>query len=177
MSTLTASVLAAVRGRKKGSRLENEPEENLEEDEVETGAEEDEDQPAAESEEEDTSAEDDERPEDAEEEEDQPQASSARVRRAEQGRIRAILTHPKADANPGLAAELAFGERFYSAREAGALLEHSSAGTGSLAGRMKGRSPKIGSGSAAGAGNERQALVANVKRTIQSMHGRKPDNA
>ncbi|EKF17071.1 hypothetical protein [Nitratireductor pacificus] len=176
MSTLTASVLAAVRGRKKGSRLESEPEENLDEEVVETGAEDDEEQPAAESEEEDTSAENDERPEDAEDEEKQPQASTARVRRAEQGRIRSILTHPKADANPGLAAELAFGERFYSAKEAGALLEHSSAGTGSLAGRMKGRSPKIGSGSAAGAGNERQALVAGVQEVIQSMHGRKPKN-
>lgn len=180
MSNLTASVLAAVRGRNRASRLENEPAEDLEDEttETETGAEGDEEEvPAAETEEDDTEAEADERPEDTEEDEPKPQASSERVRRAEQGRIHAILTHPRADANPGLASELAFGERFYSAKEASALLENSSGGTGKLAGRMSGRSPRIGSGVSASPASARQSFIADVKHTIQAMHGRKPDNA
>lgn len=184
MSTLTASVLAAVRGRKKASRLEDDRElpEDMEDEEKkdaegeedETEAEEEDRDPAAEGEEDDTAAEGEEKDPDAEDEEDPKQARTSKVRRAEQGRIRSILTHPKADANPGLAAELAFGSRFYSAKEASALLDHSGAAGSRLAGRMNGRSPKIGSGASATPPSERKTLVANVKQTIAAMHGRKP---
>ena len=178
MSTLTRSVLAAVRGRNKAARLEDEPVEDLDDETTETGTEGDEDEaPVAEGEDEEIGAESDQEEEGSEDDDPKPQASSDRVRRAEQGRIHAILTHPNADANPGLASELAFGERFYSAKEASALLEHSNAGTGKLAGRMAGRSPKIGSGGAVSPASERQSLVASVKQTIQSLHGRKPENA
>lgn len=150
MSTLTASVLAAVRGRKKGSRLEDDrmPPEDLEDDE-ETVAEDDEEETSAESEDEEAEAEGEEEEASAEEDEEGERMSAdTRVRRAEQSRIRAILTHPGATGNPGLAAELAFGKRLYSAKEAGALLSSSAPTGGRLAGRMQGNSPKIGSGQA-----------------------------
>ncbi|WP_274426755.1 hypothetical protein [Chelativorans sp. YIM 93263] len=157
MSTLTASVLAAVRGRKKASRLEDDRDlpEEIEEEEKdaegekdETTAEEEDRDPDAEADDDEPTAEDDGVDPDADDEENQKQAGSAQVRRAEQTRIRSILMHPKADANPGLAAELAFGKRFYSAKEAGALLVHAGGGGGRLANRMKDKSPKIGSGPA-----------------------------
>jgi hypothetical protein len=172
-NALTRSVLAAISG-KKGSRLEEERPEELEEDENaegtedDTSAEDDVTDPDAEAEEEDTSAETD------EEQTDEGKTTSASaIRRAEQGRIRSILTHPKADANAGLAAELAFGPKFYSAKDAGALLSAMGGGGGQLAGRMAGKSPKLGAGTpGAGKSTERQAVVAGVKNTIQAMHGR-----
>ncbi|WP_265518961.1 hypothetical protein [Nitratireductor luteus] len=185
MSTLTQSVLAAVRGRRKGSRLEDdrtipeemeEEEKEAEEEEKDPDVEEEDRDPDAEDEEEKDEADldDEEKDPDAEEEEEGKQAGSAKVRRAEQSRIRSILTHPKADANPGLASELAFGKRFYSAKAAGALLDHSGGSVGRLAGRMKGKSPRIGSEPHGSPATERQTLVSNVRQTIQALHGRKP---
>lgn len=172
-NALTRSVLAAISG-KKGSRLEEERPEELEEDESaegtedDTSAEDDVTDPDAETEEEDTSAETE------EEQTDEGKSASANaIRRAEQGRIRSILTHPKADASAGLAAELAFGSKFYSAKDAGALLSAVGSGGGQLASRMAGKSPKLGAGTPGGGkSSERQAVVASVGKTIQAMHGR-----
>lgn len=166
---LARSVLAAVRGK-----MEEDRPEEVEDDEQAAGDEPDE---TAASEETDPDAEEEKPDENAEdgvpgEDEDQPDGRSASaIRRAEQGRIHAILTHPKADANPGLAAELAFGKRFYSAREAGALLSSSAAG-GRLADRMKGRVPALGAGDAGGSSSPRQQLTASVGNIIKGLHGR-----
>ncbi|MDX0967607.1 hypothetical protein GOE06_29405 [Sinorhizobium medicae] len=121
----------------------------------------------------------DERPEDEEvleteeEETDDGKTSASAIRRAEQGRIRSILTHPKAENNPGLAAELAFGSKFYSAKEAGALLSSASAGGSRLAGRMAGKSPTLGAGTPGGGkATEKQAVISTVRSTILARHGR-----
>ncbi|PND22869.1 hypothetical protein CN934_03425 [Ensifer sp. MMN_5] len=170
-SALTRSVLAAISG-KKGSRLEDERPEEIEEDEKVEGTEDD------------TSAEDDvsdtdddtsgdDNTQDEKEETDDGKTSASAIRRAEQGRIRSILMHPKAESNPGLAAELAFGSRFYSAKEAGALLSSASAGGSRLAGRMAGKSPTLGAGTPGGGkATEKQAVIETVRSTIQARHGR-----
>ncbi|RVG29745.1 hypothetical protein [Sinorhizobium meliloti] len=167
-SALTRSVLAAISG-KKGSRLEDErpeDEEVIETEEEDTSAEDTPSDPESETEEEDTSAETE------EEETGDGKTSASAIRRAEQGRIRSILTHPKAEGNPGLAAELAFGSRFYSAKEAGALLS-SSAGGSRLAGRMAGKSPTLGAGTPGGGkATEKQAVISTVRSTILARHGR-----
>ncbi|WP_457811990.1 hypothetical protein [Sinorhizobium meliloti] len=173
-SALTRSVLAAISG-KKGSRLKDErpeDEEVIETEEEDTSAEDTsaEDTPSdpeSETEEEDTSAETE------EDETGDGKTSASAVRRAEQGRIRSILTHPKAEGNPGLAAELAFGSRFYSAKEAGALLSSASAGGSRLAGRMAGKSPTLGAGTPGGGkATEKQAVISTVRSTILARHGR-----
>lgn len=171
-SALTRSVLAAISG-KKGSRLEEERPEDLEEDENaegaedETSAEDDVTDPEAEAEEEDTSAETE------EEQTDEGKTSANAIRRAEQGRIRSILTHPKAESNPGLASELAFGSKFYSVKDAGALLASASAGGSSLGARMAGKTPKLGAGTpGSGKSAERQAVIAGIGNTIKAIHGR-----
>ncbi|RVG29880.1 hypothetical protein CN233_17930 [Sinorhizobium meliloti] len=168
-SALTRSVLAAISG-KKGSRLEDErpeDEEVLETEEEDTSAEDSSSNPESETEEEDTSAETE------GEETDDGKTSASTVRRAEQGRIRSILMHPKAESNPGLAAELAFGSRFYSAKEAGALLSSASAGGSRLGGRMAGKSPTLGAGTPGGGkATEKQAVISTVRSTILARHGR-----
>ena len=170
-SALTRSVLAAISG-KKGSRLEDErpdDEEVLETEEEDTSAEDSSSNPESETEEEDTSAETE------GEETDDGKTSASTVRRTEQGRIRSILTHPKADSNPGLAAELAFGSRFYSAKEADALLSSASASAGGsrLGGRMAGKSPTLGAGTPGGGkATEKQAVISTVRSTILARHGR-----
>lgn len=167
-SALTRSVLAAISG-KKGSRLEDErpeDEEVIETEEEDTSAEDNSSDPESETEEENTSAE-------TEEDETGDGKTSAAIRRAEQGRIRSILMHPKAESNPGLAAELAFGSRFYSAKEAGALLSSASAGGSRLAGRMAGKSPTLGAGTPGGGkATEKQAVISTVRSTILARHGR-----
>jgi hypothetical protein len=172
-NTLAQSVLAAVRGKTNGSMEEERPE-DLEADEDENQASTEEDDTAAA----DPPADDETDPEKQDEDDDpadERQASgSDRIRRAEQKRIHAILTHPKAQANAGLANELAFGSKFYPAADAVALMESSGVAGGRLADRMQGRSPQLGSGGAgAGKPNERQAVVASVGKVIQAMHGRK----
>lgn len=166
---LARSVLAAVRGKMEEDRPEEiEDDEKAADDEHDETAADDETDPDAEEEKPDENAEDDPPAED----EEQPEGRSASAtRRAEQGRIHAILTHPKADANPGLAAELAFGKRLYSAKEAGALLS-SSAANGGLAGKMKGRVPALGAGDAGGGSTPRQHLTASVGNIIKGLHGR-----
>ncbi len=167
-SALTRSVLAAISG-KKGSRLEDERPEEIEDDEKVEGTE---DEDGVSDTDGDTS-DDDTSAETEEEETDDGKASASAVRRAEQGRIRSILMHPKAESNPGLAAELAFGSRFYSAKEAGALLSSASAGGSRLAGRMAGKSPTLGAGSPGGGkATEKQAVISTVRSTILARHGR-----
>ncbi|RVI16434.1 hypothetical protein CN202_33845, partial [Sinorhizobium meliloti] len=165
-SALTRSVLAAISG-KKGSRLEDERPEEIEDDEQVEG---DEDDTSAEddgSDTDDDTSGDDTSTEGEKEEADDGKTSASTVRRAEQGRIRSILMHPKAESNPGLAAELAFGSRFYSAKEAGALLSSASAGGSRLAGRMAGKSPTLGAGTPGGGkATEKQAVISTVRSTI-----------
>lgn len=171
-ATLAQSVLAAIGGRGRGLE-EDRPEDNEPE---EPTAEADDDTPEAETTEDENTAETEEDDTEANPEEtDETSANGQRIRRAEQGRIRAILTHPAASANPGLASELAFGATLYSAKSAGALL--TSAGGGSrLADKMQGRSPQLGSGGGAPK-TEKQTVLAAVGSTIQAMHGRKSKGA
>ncbi|NVP54466.1 hypothetical protein [Mycoplana rhizolycopersici] len=168
-ATLARSVLAAVRGKMEDERPEDiEDDEQVSDDERNEDASDEERDPDAEEEKPDEDAED-EAP--SEEDEQSEGRSASAIRRAEQGRIHAILTHPKADTNPGLAAELAFGKRHYSAKEAGALLS-SSAANGRLAGKMKGRVPALGAGDAGGGSSPRQHLTASVGNFINGLHGR-----
>lgn len=175
-ATLASSVLAAVRGKMKGERLEDErpdddetTEDETPEDAEDTGTEE----KASETGDEPKAEDDPNDPEAEGEDEDEKTSAKGRdassIRRAEQGRIKAILTHPAAAAHPQLASELAFGAQYYSAKQAGELLQ--AAGGGRLADRMSGRSPKLGSGGGQPQG-ERQATVSAVKSIIQAKHGR-----
>ncbi|QND31692.1 hypothetical protein HB772_04815 [Sinorhizobium meliloti] len=171
-SALTRSVLAAISGRK-GSRLEDERPEETEDDEKVEGTEDDTSAEDDVSDTDDDTSGDDTSAETDEEETDDGKTSASAIRRAEQGRIRSILTHPKAEGNPGLAAELAFGSRFYSAKEAGALLSSASAGGSRLAGRMAGKSPTLGAGTPGGGkATEKQAVISTVRSTILARHGR-----
>ncbi|KQY20781.1 hypothetical protein [Rhizobium sp. Root483D2] len=178
-TTLAASVLAAVRGKKNGNRLEDErPEETdavEEEDQTDPEAEGDDTEPDAETEETDPDAEDDATdPEASAEDEADPKKAAASARRAEQGRIKSILTHPMADANPALAAELAFGTKAYSSKVAGVLMTSAAAGGRSRLGdRMQGRSPKLGYSAPVTPKTERQSVLASAAATIQAIHGRK----
>ncbi|APO74262.1 hypothetical protein AM571_CH01427 [Rhizobium etli 8C-3] len=183
-NALAQSVLAAVRGKLNGRDTEEERPEDMEDDakpEGEEDADATDTDPDAEAEQGDEQAESDtEEPKDDEGDTEEPKASAkqtAGIRRAEQGRIQSILNHPKAASNPGLAAELAFGKKFYSAEEAGALLDSSAAGGSRLADRMQGRSPQLGSGNSGGAQTERQSVVAAVGNVVQAMHGRKQKGA
>ncbi|MDW9792169.1 hypothetical protein GOB42_15390 [Sinorhizobium meliloti] len=171
-SALTRSVLAAISG-KKGSRLEDERPEEIEDDEKVEGAEDDTSAEDDGSDTDDDTSGDDTSTEGEKEEADDGKTSASSIRRAEQGRIRSILMHPKAESNPGLAAELAFGSRFYSAKEAGALLSSASAGGSRLAGRMAGKSPTLGAGTPGGGkATEKQAVISTVRSTILARHGR-----
>lgn len=180
---LTAAVQAIVRGKMSATRAEEERPEDVEDD-IDPAAEEEDISPDADGEEDDTSAEDDDPETEAEADETETEAedqgeedksmsrkASARIRRAEQGRIKAILTHPQAQANHGLAMELAFGKTFYSAEKAGALLKSSAGGGSGLSSRMAGKSPKLGAGPGAQP-TAKQALLDATRNRIQAMHGR-----
>jgi len=188
-ASLAASVLAAVRGRKANASDDEQPE-GLEDEEhnaddeqdVSPDANESDDEPDADAEDNEPDAEDDDADPDADpdaEEEKPSKEASARIRKAEQRRIHTILTHPKAQANHGLAMERAFGKTFYSADAASKLLNSSAGGGGRLADRMNGggNKPRLGSGGSASQPTERQAVVTGVQKTIQAMHGRKPKGA
>jgi hypothetical protein len=181
--SLAMSVLAAVRGRKANAGdeenpegLENEDETDADEQEISPDANASDDEPDAENDDNEPDAEGDEIDPDADDEKPSKEASS-RIRKAEQSRIKTILTHPKAQANHGLAMELAFGKTFYSANAASALLNSSAGGGSRLADRMSGNKPRLGSGGAPSQPTERQSIVAGVHKTIQAMHGRKPTGA
>lgn len=176
-TTLAASVLAAVRGKMKTNRMEDEKPE-AEDDVVGDGQETDpdaegqDDEPDAGGGDKEPAAEDNPTDPGAETEDDETKPSASSVRRAEQSRIKSILMHPMADASPALAAELAFGTKAYSAKEAGALLTSAAAGGGRLADRMQGRSPKLGSGGPVEQTTEKQSVLANMGAAIKAMHGR-----
>ncbi|WP_176086958.1 hypothetical protein [Martelella sp. HB161492] len=108
-----------------------------------------------------------------EDEPDGDEGSQMSARTAERKRIQAILMHPKAEANAGLAAHLAFSTS-HSFAEASAILNASAAtSTGNrLAGRMAGKTPKLGAGGAPSAASEKQSLLAAVGSAMKARHGR-----
>ncbi|TCT28838.1 hypothetical protein [Martelella mediterranea] len=172
---LTASVLAAMRGGQANTHMEDDPEKDNPAGELETET----TDPDAEGEETDPDAEGEGAPGDEPEPEDKQDTSASRSARAdERSRIQAVLTHPKAGANAELASHLAF-KTTYSAKEAMAILDASSpsASTGGnrLAGRMAGKTPKLGAGGAPSAQSEKQSLLAAVGGVINARHGR-PSN-
>jgi hypothetical protein len=175
--SLMSAIRAATRGTGK-TRLEDEKPEDMDDDVTEEGEEASEEDEAS-SDEDETDAEGEEDETEGEDEGDEDTSLSARDRRlilGEQRRIAAILSHPGADANPQLAAKLAFSaDHRMTAKKACDLLASGGKSKGSLADRMKGRSPKIGAGSGGRQPNERQMLVAGVRDTIQAMHGRKKE--
>ncbi|TCT34700.1 hypothetical protein [Martelella mediterranea] len=169
---LTASVLAAMRGGQANTHMEDDPEKDNPAEELENKT----TDPDAEGEETDPDAEGEGAPGDDPEGEDKQDTSANRsARAAERSRIQAILTHPKAEANADLASHLAF-KTAYSAKEAMAILDASSpsASTGGnrLAGRMAGKTPKLGAGGAPSAQSEKQSLLAAVGGVINARHGR-----
>lgn len=169
---LTASVLAAMRGGQANAHMEDDPEKDNPAEELETET----TDPDAEGEETDPDAEGEGAPGDDPEDEDKQDTSANRsARAAERSRIQAILTHPKAEANADLASHLAF-KTAYSTKEAMAILDASSpsASTGGnrLAGRMAGKTPKLGAGGAPSAQSEKQSLLAAVGGVINARHGR-----
>lgn len=82
------------------------------------------------------------------------------ARRAERARIAAILTAPGAEANPGLAAHLAFKTDDPAPKAVAALAASSPAG-GRLAGRMAAANqPKLGSSASPSAAGDRASRIA-----------------
>ncbi|AJY48307.1 hypothetical protein [Martelella endophytica] len=170
---LSASVLAAMRGGRAGNRMEDDPENETSPDELE----EENRDPDAEGEETDPDAEGEGAPgDDPEGDDEKPVSAKASARADERSRIQAILTHPKASANAELANHLAFNTA-YSAKEASAILNAStpsaSSGGNRLAGRMAGKTPKLGAGGAPSATSERKSLLAAVGGAINARHGRR----
>lgn len=139
--TLASAIRAAVGGRVNKPRLEEEKPEDLEDENKPEDAEGDESIPA----------EDEEKPEDAEGDEEKPEDEKkegefANGRKAERTRMAAILGSTKAEANPTLAAHLAFNTGM-SAKQAVATLSASAPSQGAgLASRMTGRVPALGNG-------------------------------
>ena len=174
---LTASVLAAMRGGQANTHMEDDREKDNPAEELETET----TDPDAEGEAIDPDAEGEGAPGDDPEDADKKDTSANRsARAAERSRIQAILTHPKAEANADLTSHLAF-KTSYSAQEAMAILDASSpsasASTGGnrLAGRMAGKTPRLGAGGAPSAQSEKQSLLAAVGGVINARHGR-PSN-
>lgn len=162
--SLARAIRAAVGGRSLKSRLEDEKPEDLEDDEKPEDAEGDEpvdpdaddgDDPKPEADEDDPVA-----------DEDKDEGEYARGRRAERNRMSAILGSNNADANPSLAAHLAFSTNM-SAKNAIATLKASGSGAPgqpSLASRMNGRVPALGNGGTASQPKSADAkLVAFAK--------------
>lgn len=139
--SLASAIRAAVGGRVNRSRLEEEKSEDLEEETKPEEAEGDESIPV----------EDEDKPEEAEGDEENPDDEKkdgefAKGRKAERSRMAAILGSSKADANPTLAAHLAFNTGM-SVKQAVATLSASAPSQGSgLASRMQGRVPALGNG-------------------------------
>ncbi|TPW29683.1 hypothetical protein FJU08_12760 [Martelella alba] len=163
----TANVLAAVRGQ---NRMEGDP----------GNADPEKDNPPAELEDDPNDANNSDDPSaegegegNPEDEPDGDEGSQMSARTAERKRIQAILMHPKAEANAGLAAHLAFSTS-HSFAEASAILNASAATSNGnrLAGRMAGKTPKLGAGGAPSAASEKQSLLAAVGSAMKARHGR-----
>lgn len=172
--SLSSIIRAVAGGPKKTNRAEDDkPEENMENDipvtDDEENAEGDDPKEDAEGDEPEENAEDDEPADDAEDEDDgEPKAASWRKgkaagRKAERARMAAILGNPAADANPQLAAHLAFATDMKSG-PAIATLKASGPGApagGKLAGKMAGANqPRLGGSAASGAATPGDRLVA-----------------
>ncbi|WP_176086942.1 hypothetical protein [Martelella sp. HB161492] len=166
----TANVLAAVRGQ---NRMEDDPgNADPEKDSPPEGMEDDPGAPDDPKNTDDPSAEG-EGEGNPDDEPDGDEGSQMSARTAERKRIQAILMHPKAEANAGLAAHLAFSTS-HSFAEASAILNASAATSNGnrLAGRMAGKTPKLGAGGAPSAASEKQSLLAAVGSAMKARHGR-----
>nr|WP_278375024.1 hypothetical protein [Brucella anthropi] len=169
--SLARAIRAAVGGgRSMKSRLEEEKPEDLEDeprpedeaedkDETDPQAEDDEDKPADADEDEPVS------------EDDKDQSEFARGRRAERKRMSAILGSSHAEANPSLAAHLAFSTGMSAKTAIGTLKASGASGSGkpSLSSRMNGRVPALGNGgskSAPRTGDEK--LMAFAKNRAEA---------
>lgn len=168
--SLARAIRAAVGGgRSMKSRLEEEKPEDLEDETRPEDEAEDEGDP-------DPQAEGDDEPVDADEDEpvsedDKDQGEFARGRRAERKRMSAILGSSHAEANPSLAAHLAFSTGMSAKAAIGTLKASGSSGSGkpSLSSRMNGRVPALGNGgskSAPRTGDEK--LMAFAKNRAEA---------
>lgn len=176
--SLAEAIRAAVGGRKTGAkaRIEDERPEDLEEEEN-RDAEGDEDETEAEGDDPDTDAEDGEpdnaADDDGDEKSPEARKAHARGRMAERTRMAAILGSAAAEANPGLAAHLAFSTSMKAAAALKTLSAASAGGQGKLAARMAAaRQPRLGGGGDAPR-DARAATVAGVKAAVQALHNRK----
>lgn len=159
------SLMEAIRRATGGKpRMEDKKPDEMEEEETDTSAEGDEKDVEAEGEEDDTSAEgekkDAEDGEDetcAEDEEDKTMSAAertafARGRSAERTRVAKILGSKAAEANPALAAHLAFNTSDDVAKSLAALKASAPSASAGLASRMAGRGSRTGRGGEAPAG-------------------------
>jgi hypothetical protein len=156
--SLASAIRSAMTGRRMKSRLEDEKPEDAEDDDKPVDAEGDEeDKPEAEDDDKPADAEDDEeKPADAEDDDDETDAEEddedksmsasarktfAKGRRAERKRIAAILSSPSAEANPGLAAHLAFATADRPKKALAVLKAGGASAASSLGKRMNARGP------------------------------------
>lgn len=163
------SLMEAIRRATGGKpRMEDKKPDEMEEDETDTSAEGDEKDvdaeddeetaPDAEGEEKDPDAEDDEEiAPDAEDEEDKKMTAAdrkvyGRGRKAERKRLAKILGSKAAEANPALAAHLAFNTSDSAGKALAALKASGPSAVGNLASRMAGRNSRTGRGGEAPAG-------------------------
>lgn len=165
--SLARAIRAAVGGgRSMKSRLEEEKPEDLEDETRPEDEAEDEGDP-------DPQAEGDDEPVDADEDEpvsedDKDQGEFARGRRAERKRMSTILGSSHAEANPSLAAHLAFSTGMSAKAAIGTLKASGASDSGkpSLSSRMNGRVPALGNGgskSAPRTGDERLMAFAKSR--------------
>lgn len=178
--SLAAAIRLAVGGRKGRARLEDEHPEDIEDEDKPEG----EDEKPEDLEEEDKPEGEDEKPEDLEDEdkpegedddEDKMSASErkafARGRRAERRRMAAILGSASAEANPGLAAHLAFQSAMGVRGALSALAASGKSAAGGLAARMAAsHQPRLGSDG--GGKSARSATVEGVRNAVLKIHGR-----
>lgn len=180
--SLAAAIRLAVGGRKGRARLEDERREDIEDDEKPEGEEdkpkdlEEEDKPEGEDEENPEDLEDEDKSEGEDDEEEKMSASERRAfgqgRRAERRRMAAILGASSAEANPGLAAHLAFQSSLSVQKALSALAASGKSATGGLASRMAAsRQPKLGGDTAAE--SVRTATVEGVRNAVLKIHGRR----
>jgi hypothetical protein len=176
-----SSIIRAVAGGPKKTRAEgDQPEENMEDDMPVTD---DEENTEGDEPQDDEAAEGDQPEEEGVEgDEDEPKAASWRNGKAagckaERSRMAAILGNPAADANPGLAAHLAFATDMKAADAVAALKAGGVPAGGKLAGKMAGANqPRLGGSPAPAGGPQSQpdriaahaAAIIEAKRTKRS---------
>lgn len=170
--SLSSIIRAVAGGPKTTTRAEgDQPEENMEDDVPVTDDEE--------NMEDDIPVTDDE--ENAEGDEDEPKAASWRKgkaagRKAERSRMAAILGNPAADANPGLAAHLAFATDMKATDAVAALKAGGTAAGGKLAGKMAGANqPRLGGSSAPAGGPQSQPerIAAHAAAIIEAKRAKR----